>query len=194
MLENLEKYELILASGSPRRKELLEGLGLTFEVKTLPGIDESFPSNLVDQEIPQFIARNKAKAYRKDLKENQLVITADTIVSLEGEVLGKPKDALEAKKMLRQLSDKHHDVITGVSLTTVYQEITFSSITHVVFDALTEDEIDFYVDCCNPLDKAGAYGIQEWIGHMGVKAIEGSYFNVMGLPVHLLYQQLKKIQ
>lgn len=194
MLENLQNYAIILASGSPRRRELLKGLGVNFEVKTLPDIDESFPKYLVGEEIPQYISQNKAAAYREKMKENELIITADTVVCLEGEVLGKPVNEAAACAMLRQLSDQHHDVITGVTITTQKEQISFASVTHVLFDLLTEEEIQYYVKEFRPFDKAGAYGIQEWIGYMGVKAIKGSYFNVMGLPVQLLYKHLKAIQ
>ena len=171
------KYKIVLASNSPRRKELLSGLGLDYEVRTLQGLDESYPEGLSMEEIPMYISRKKAAAYT--LKPDELLITADTIVYLEGEVLGKPADEAEAKEMLHKLSGKTHQVVTGVTLTTNAQ--------------LTEAEIDHYVTQYRPLDKAGAYGIQEWIGYIGVTALEGSYFNVMGLPVQRLYSEMKKL-
>lgn len=187
------KYKIILASGSPRRKELLAGLGYEFEVRLLPGIDESYPDGLTGEEIAQHIARGKAAPYRDSMEANDLVITADTIVYLDGKVLGKPKDEEEAKNMLRSLSGKTHQVITGVTLLTQTQEHTFASVSQVTFAELSNEEIDYYVTHYHPTDKAGAYGIQEWIGYIGVTRIEGSYFNVMGLPVQRLYTELKQI-
>lgn len=192
-LENLKKYRIILASNSPRRKELLTGLGIDYEVKTLPGIDESYPDNLEGEDIPIYIAREKAEAYRPYIKADELIITADTIVWLDGQVLGKPKDEADAVRMLRLLSGRTHQVITGVCITTAGTQRTFAAITDVTFDTLDEEEINFYVTRFRPMDKAGAYGVQEWIGFIGVTRLEGSYFNVMGLPVQRLYQELKKI-
>lgn len=191
MLENLSKYKVILASNSPRRKELLSGLGISYEVRTLSDIDESYPSGLDGMDIPMYIARTKAEAYRAIMQEDELVITADTIVWLDGEVMGKPRNADDACRMLRALSGKTHQVITGVCLTTVEQQKAFSVLTDVTFSDLSDEEIDFYVKNYAPMDKAGSYGIQEWIGFVGVKSIAGSYFNVMGLPVQRLYQELK---
>lgn len=193
MLENLKKYHIVLASNSPRRRELLAGLDLEYEVKVLPGIDESYPDTLDAEEIPQYISREKAAAYEAVLRENDLVITADTIVWTDGQVLGKPKDEEEAKSMLRRLSGRTHQVITGVTLLTKTMKRTFAVTSDVTFDTLTEEEIDYYVERYRPLDKAGAYGIQEWIGYVGVSALRGSYFNVMGLPVQRLYQELKTL-
>lgn len=193
MLDNLNKYRILLASNSPRRKELLTGLGIDYEVKTLPDVDESFPAELRGEEIPLYIARKKAEAYREMLLMDSLVITADTIVWLEGEMLGKPFDEADAAAMLRKLSGKTHQVITGVCLTTADWQKTFSAISEVKFAPLTDDEIDFYVHRFRPLDKAGSYGVQEWIGFIGVESISGSYFNVMGLPIQRLYRELKKL-
>ena len=193
MFENLEKYRVVLASGSPRRKSLLDGLGITYEVRTLPGIDESYPHNLQGGDIPLHIARKKAEAYRKLMAPDELVITADTIVWLDGKVLGKPKDKEDACRMLRQMSGRQHEVLTGVCLTTPDWQRCFTSRTAVRFARLTNDEISYYVDTFRPLDKAGAYGVQEWIGFVGVESIEGSYFNVMGLPVQRLYRELKEL-
>lgn len=193
MLDNLNKYRILLASNSPRRKELLTGLGIDYEVKTLPDVDESFPVELKGEEIPVYIARKKAEAYREMLLSDSLVITADTIVWLEGEMLGKPCDEADAAAMLRKLSGKTHQVITGVCLTTPDWQKSFSAISEVRFASLTNDEIDFYVHRFRPLDKAGSYGVQEWIGFIGVESISGSYFNVMGLPIQRLYRELKQL-
>ena len=185
------KYKIVLASNSPRRKELLLGLGFDYEVRTLQGLDESYPEGLSMEEIPQYISRKKAAAY--NLEPDELLITADTIVFLEGEVLGKPADEAEAKEMLHKLSGKTHQVVTGVTLTTTEMQHSFCSVSQVTFAQLSEAEIDHYVTQYRPFDKAGAYGIQEWIGYIGVTSIEGSYFNVMGLPVQRLYSEMKKL-
>ena len=183
-------YHIILASNSPRRKELLTGLGLEYEVRTLPGIDESYPETLQGEEIPMYISSQKAAAYLEALKENELLITADTIVWLDGRVLGKPADEEEACQMLRDLSGRTHQVITGVTLATTAFQRSFASVSQVTFAPLTEEEIKYYVTHYHPMDKAGSYGVQEWIGFIGVERIEGSYFNVMGLPVQRLYREL----
>lgn len=193
MLNNLKEYKIILASNSPRRKELLGGLGITYEVKTLPDIDESYPEDLDAEEIPLHIARNKADAYRSMMQPNELIVTADTIVWLDGMVLGKPKDEADACRMLRCLSGKTHQVVTGVCLTTLEKQKCFATVTDVTFAELTEEEINYYVSRYRPLDKAGAYGIQEWIGYIGVQNISGSYFNVVGLPIQRLYTELKNM-
>jgi septum formation protein len=193
MLENLNKYRIILASNSPRRKELLSGLGIQYEVKTLPDIDESYPEGLDGMEIPAFIARSKADAYREVMQTDELIITADTIVWLDGNVMGKPKDAEEAREMLRSLSGQTHQVITGVCLTTAVYQKAFATMTDVTFATLSEEEIAYYVERYSPMDKAGSYGIQEWIGFIGVESISGSYFNVMGLPIQRLYTELKNL-
>lgn len=192
MLENLKKYKLILASNSPRRKELLGGLGLEYEVRTLKGIDESYPEGLDFIDIPLHIARAKANAYKTTMHEDELLITADTIVWAESKVLGKPVDADDARQMLRVLSGKTHQVVTGVCLTGIRTQRAFSTVTDVTFDTLTEEEINYYIEQYRPYDKAGAYGIQEWIGYVGVTSINGSYFNVMGLPVQRLYKELQQ--
>lgn len=186
-------YHIILASNSPRRRELLSGLGLDYEVRTLPGIDESYPDTLQGEEIPVYISSKKASAYLDALKDNELLITADTIVWLDGCVLGKPADEDEARQMLRDLSGKTHQVITGVTLATTTFQKSFASVSQVTFASLTEEEISYYVTHYHPMDKAGSYGVQEWIGFIGVERIEGSYFNVMGLPVQRLYNELKKL-
>jgi septum formation protein len=190
-LEDITRH-IILASRSPRRRELLGGLGLDFEVRVIPGIDESYPDGLPPAEIPRFIARKKADAYRPDMKENELVITADTVVILDNEVLEKPRDRDDAICMLHRLAGRTHEVVTGVVLTVRNRQSVFSVTSEVDFATLTDEEIRYYVDTFQPYDKAGAYGIQEWIGYIGVQAIRGSFYNVMGLPVQRLYQELKK--
>ena len=192
-LENIQHYKIVLASNSPRRRELLSGLNLEYTVRVLPDIDESYPDTLKGEEIPMYISREKAEAYRNSMAEDELIITADTVVCINEKVLGKPQTQEEAKEMLRELSGKTHRVITGVCLMTRDLQRTFSATTQVTFDVLTEDEIEFYVEKFRPLDKAGAYGVQEWIGFVGVSRLEGSYFNVMGLPVQRLYQELKRL-
>ena len=197
MLDNLNKYNVVLASNSPRRKELLKGLGVDFLVKSMKGIDESYPSDLKCEDIPIYIANKKADAYIQNMCDNDLIITADTIVYLSnnlsrGEVLGKPADETEAAEMLRKLSGKSHEVITGVCVLTKKKRSVFSVTSKVSFDVLKEEDIQHYVDHYKPFDKAGAYGIQEWIGFIGVNGLVGSYFNVMGLPVQRLYKELQK--
>ena len=167
-LENIQHYKIVLASNSPRRRELLSGLNLEYTVRVLPDIDESYPDTLKGEEIPMYISREKAEAYRNSMAEDELIITADTVVCINEKVLGKPRTLEEAKEMLRELSGKTHQVITGVCLMTRDLQRTFSATTQVTFDVLTEDEIEFYVEKFRPLDKAGAYGIQEWIGFVGV--------------------------
>ena len=183
-------YKIVLASNSPRRRELLAGLGVDFTVKVIGGIDESWPHELKGEDIPLFISREKAAPYKATIAPDELVITADTIVYVDGEVLGKPADEADAKRMLRMISGRWHEVITGVTLMTSERERSFAVTTKVRFCNLTDDEINSYVESGLPMDKAGAYGIQEWIGYVGVEAIEGSYFNVVGLPVQRLYREL----
>ena len=183
-------YKIILASNSPRRRELLGGLGIDFTVKVIGGIDELWPQDLKGEDIPLYISREKAAPYRQTIAEDELVITADTIVYVDGEVLGKPHDKADARRMLRLISGRWHEVITGVTLMTAAKERSFAVTTRVRFCNLTDDEINRYVESGLPMDKAGAYGIQEWIGYVGVEAIEGSYFNVVGLPVQRLYREL----
>lgn len=193
MLENLKKYNIILASNSPRRKELMSGLGVDYTVRTLPDVDESYPSDLIGAAIPEYIAREKAGAYRTMIQPEELLITADTIVWLDGQVLGKPEGREGAVEMLRTLSGKSHQVFTGVCLTTTEWQKSFTASSDVTFDVLTEDEIQYYVERYLPMDKAGAYGVQEWIGYIGVKFISGSFYNIMGLPIQKLYGELKKL-
>ena len=193
MLDNLKKYHIILASNSPRRRELLSGLGVDYEVRTLPGVDESYPDTLSGEDIPGYISREKAAAYLPSIAPDELIITADTIVWLDGRVLGKPADEADACRMLRELSGRTHRVITGVTLSTAAFQKSFAVTSEVEFAPLTEEEITYYVDHYRPLDKAGAYGVQEWIGFIGVRRLSGSYFNVMGLPIQRLYQELKEL-
>lgn len=200
----MKNYKIILASNSPRRKELLAGLDMPFEVKVLKGIDESYPSTLSPYETAQYIAAKKADAYRGLLADGILILTADTVVIAptedeqndkegRGIILGKPKDAEDAKRMLRMLSGKTHHVVTGVCLTTVKEQHQFSVTTEVTFKSLSEEEIEYYVSKYKPFDKAGAYGIQEWIGYIGCTGLKGSYYNVMGLPVQRIYEELNQM-
>lgn len=191
MLKNLDKYQVILASNSPRRRELLSGLDIDYTVRVMDDIDESYPDNLLCADIPCYISRKKAEAYKQQMRQDELIITADTVVCVGDTILGKPKDADDAAAMLRLLSGKTHQVITGVTLLTSEQEKTFSVVSDVTFDDLSDEEIEYYVTKYRPFDKAGAYGIQEWIGYVGVTSLKGSYFNVMGLPVQRLYNELK---
>lgn len=193
MLDNLKKYRIILASASPRRRELLAGLDVDFEVRTLPDVDESFPADLQGGDIPLYISRKKADAYRPCMAADELVITADTIVWLGDVALGKPVDEEDARRMLRNMSGKTHSVFTGVTITTKETQRSFVAQSDVTFAALSDDEIDYYITKYKPMDKAGSYGAQEWIGYIGMSNIVGSYFNVMGLPVQRLYNELKNI-
>ena len=192
-MDNLKKYEVILASNSPRRKELLAGLGVDYEVRTLPDVDESYPETLQGADIPLYIAKEKADAYVAMMQPGELMITADTIVWLDGKVLGKPRDREDALQMLRTMSGRTHEVFTGVCITTTDWQRSFTAQTEVRFATLSEEEIAYYVDNVQPMDKAGAYGVQEWIGFIGVENISGSYYNIMGLPVQKLYRELLKV-
>ena len=189
-MEKMDK-KIILASNSPRRRELLAGLDLDFEVKVIKGIDESYPETLAPDKVAQYIAAKKADAYVPAIHEDDLVITADTVVIVDNDILGKPHDESEAKAMLRRISGRSHQVVTGVCLVTKDKRREFSVSTDVTFRSLSESEIDYYVSHYRPFDKAGAYGIQEWIGYVGVTALNGSYFNVMGLPVQRIYAELQ---
>jgi len=188
----LSKYRIILASRSARRQQLLRELGVDFEI-VLKDFDESFPDGLTGEEIAGYVAGKKSKAFSGEIKENEIIITADTIVWCRGKVLGKPVDSEDAVSMLREISGRTHDVITGVSIMTKNKNITFTESTKVTFKEMTDSEIHYYVEKYAPYDKAGAYGIQEWIGLAACSHIDGSYFNVVGLPVHRLYAELKKI-
>ncbi|BAX80930.1 Maf-like protein [Labilibaculum antarcticum] len=191
MLNNLKDYQLILASQSPRRHQMLKELGLIFEIRTKE-VEEVYPGGLDTEQIPVYLSELKAKAFEEDIKSNELVITADTIVCVDDWILGKPKDREDAVKMLNALSNRSHQVISGVCLMSKEKKVSFSTTTNVHFKALSDEEIDYYIDNYKPFDKAGAYGIQEWIGFIGIDGIEGSYFNVVGLPIQRMYQELSK--
>ena len=191
MLDNLKKYRIILASASPRRRELMQGLDVEFEVRRLPDVDESFPLDLQGGDIPLYISKKKADAYRPLMAADELVITADTIVWLDGVALGKPVDEDDARRMLHNMSGKTHQVFTGVTITTKDAQRSFVAQSDVTFATLSNEEIEYYIAKYKPMDKAGSYGAQEWIGYIGMSNIVGSYFNVMGLPVQRLYEALK---
>lgn len=191
-LDKLKRYRIILASASPRRKELLSKLDIDFTVNSLCKVDESFPASLPVVQVPQYISRKKADAYRQEMQDNDMVITADTVVAVGRRILGKPKSAEEARVMLKLLSDRYHRVVTGVTIMTAKRTETFATVSRVRFTRLNDEEIDYYISKYKPFDKAGAYGIQEWIGMVGITELNGSYFNVMGLPVQRLYAKLKE--
>jgi septum formation protein len=191
LLNNLKHYKIILGSQSARRHELLAGLKISFEIINID-VDETYPKSIVGVDIPMYLAEKKADAYKSQMQDNTLLITADTIVWHEGKVFGKPVDKNEAARFLQLLSGKTHQVITGVCITTLERRKVFHVISEVRFSRLTQAEIDFYLEHFEPYDKAGAYGVQEWIGYIGVEHINGSYFNVMGLPVQRLYNELKR--
>jgi septum formation protein len=190
MLSHLSSYNIVLASQSPRRHELLSGLNIPFEVQVID-LEETYPKQLVGVDIPMYLAEKKADAFDK-MNDNTLLITADTIVWHEGKVFGKPTDKADATRMLKALSGKTHQVITGVCISTLNRRKTFHVISEVRFSRLLPAEIEFYLNNYQPYDKAGSYGVQEWIGYIGVEHIEGSYFNVMGLPIQRLYTELKR--
>lgn len=191
MFDNISGYNIILASKSPRRRELLGELGLDFEIISIDGVEETYPENLCTNEIAEYLSNLKADAYLPTLLQNDLIITADTIVVCDNQVMGKPRDYDDAIYMLRTLSGKTHEVITGVTLLSKNKRVSFSVTTEVEFAEISDEEAKFYINKYSPFDKAGAYGIQEWIGYVAVKAIKGSFYNVMGLPLHRLYQELK---
>lgn len=191
ILENLKKYKILLASKSPRRNELLSELRLPFTTISKGGIDESYPDNLPAEDVPLFLSCKKADAYTGLLHQEDLLITADTVVICDGRIFGKPYDAEDAKRMLKELSGKVHTVVTGVTLSSIDKRVTFSTTTKVKFADISDEEIEYYINNCQVLDKAGAYGIQDWIGCVAVEWIEGSFYNVMGLPVHRLYKELR---
>ena len=191
MLDNIKKYNIVLASKSPRRQDLLKGIGVDFTIITKE-VDESFPSKLPLIDVAPFLSLKKAKAFEDaELPENYMVITADTVVIVENEILGKPKDRDDAVRMMDLLSGKVHKVVTGVTVHTKEKTKTFSVISKVTFETLDTQEVNYYIDNFKPYDKAGAYGVQEWIGYIGVSNVEGSYYNVMGLPTQKLYKVLK---
>lgn len=189
----LENYEVILASGSPRRRELLAMLDVDFRVDTSVEVDETYPADLPAAEVAPYLSRLKARAHQALIRPGQLVITADTVVILDGQVIGKPRDEADARAMLARLSGRVHEVVTGVTLTTAQGMETFAASSRVNFADLTPQEIAHYVEKYRPLDKAGAYGIQEWIGAAAIRGIDGSFYNVMGLPVQMLYTRLKQL-
>lgn len=193
MIKNLSKVNIILASNSPRRQELLKGLDIPFSINVIAGIDEDYPLNMACDYIPEYLSKKKAKAYASSLKKNDLLITADTLVILNNKVYGKPKNAKDAECMLKELSGHTHSVVTGVCLFMLNREVSFTVKSEVRFAQLNELDIQYYVEKYNPLDKAGAYGIQEWIGYIGVENISGSYYNIMGLPVQRLYTELEQL-
>lgn len=190
MYSHLEKYQIVLASNSPRRQQLLRDLNIPFTIQSSLG-EETFPVELEVEEVAEYLAVQKADWF-DDFDQNELYITSDTTVVLEDEVLGKPKNAEEAKKVLEALSGNKHKVITGYCLKSKDQQISGADVTQVKFKKLSEEEINYYVDNFKPFDKAGSYGIQEWIGMIGIKEIKGSYFTVMGLPTHKIFEKLKK--
>ncbi len=191
MLSNLKKYHVILASKSPRRQELLRGMGLDFEILTKE-TPENYPSDLPLDEVPKYLSLQKSLAFAdEELPTDYLLITSDTVVICEGEILGKPKDREDASRMLELLSGKTHHVVTGVTVRSAEKTKSFAVRSNVTFAELEQDEIDYYIEHCKPYDKAGAYGIQEWIGYVGISGLEGSFYNVMGLPTRKLYQCLK---
>ena len=190
----MRPYRWILGSQSPRRKELLATLGHPFEIRTIEGHSEAYPDTLPLEEVPLYLSQLKAEQLLPTLQADELLITADTVVLLDGQILGKPHDLDDARRMLHRLSGRQHKVVSGVSLSTIDWQISFSSHTLVTFAQLTDSEIDHYVARYQPLDKAGAYGIQEWIGYIGVSHIEGSFYNVMGLPVQRLYRELREAE
>lgn len=193
MLDNLKDYKIFLASKSPRRRELLQLLRVPFTVLTIGGIDESFPETLPLMDVPEYVSSKKADVYRERINDNELVITADTMVICGNKILGKPKDGDEAEEMLKELSGKTHQVVTGVTLATKKIKKSFSTVTDVTFSDISKEDIRYYVNNYQPLDKAGAYGIQEWIGAVAVSGIKGSFYNVMGLPVHQLFKELSRL-
>lgn len=191
MLQNLSSYKIILASKSPRRQQLLKELGVDFIIKT-KDVEEVYPPHLKKEAVALFLSELKANAFKNEIKENELVITSDTIVCLNNEIIGKPTDRANAIEMLEKLSGKMHEVFTAVTLFSNKKQVSFSVCTEVFFKILSMEEITYYIDNYKPFDKAGSYGIQEWIGYIGVEKINGSYFNVMGFPVKEVYDALKK--
>jgi len=190
--EKLKQYHIILASGSPRRQQFFKELGLDFEVR-LKSVKEEYPNRLTHFEISDYLAQLKSLPFKENLKDNEILITSDTIVWHNNKALGKPINEEDAFNMIKSLSNSTHEVITSVCFTTKTHQKTVNAVTKVTFKNLEDEEIQYYVDICMPLDKAGAYGIQEWIGQIGITKIEGSYFNVVGLPTHLVYKTLNSL-
>ena len=189
---NKKEYKLVLASNSPRRKELLSGLNKSITIRIKNDIDESYPSTLSALDVPEYLSKKKASNY--EVADDEILITADTLVMVDNTILGKPKDEKEAFDMLRLLSNKTHTVATGVCLKTFNKSISFTDVTEVCFKELSDEEINYYVSQFKPFDKAGSYGIQEWIGYIGITSIKGSYFNVMGLPLHRVYENIQELE
>ncbi|MBQ2843970.1 MAG: septum formation protein Maf [Alistipes sp.] len=190
--EKLQPYRLLLASQSPRRRELIAGSGIPFTLTEKYACEEHYPATLAAEEVPAYLSRLKSEAYPTPLQPNDILLTADTVVILDGEVLGKPKDREDALRMVARLAGNRHTVVTGVTLRTSERIETFSAESDVWFRPLSEEEIAYYVDTYRPFDKAGSYGIQEWIGYVGIERIDGSFYNVMGLPIQRLYVELEK--
>ena len=190
--DKLRDYDVVLASASPRRRELLSATGIKYRLAQKFECEESYPASLSAEEVAPYLSALKSHAYPHALAHNELLITADTVVILGGDVLGKPKDEAEARDILRRLSGNDHYVVTGVTLRKRQATMSFSALSKVRFRELRAEEIEYYVDTYSPMDKAGAYGIQEWIGYVGIESIEGSFYNVMGLPVQRLYCELEK--
>ncbi len=193
LFEKLKNKKVLLASKSPRRKEILENLGITFEIIVKDGIDETIPDGINNETAAVYLSEKKAKSYTEHICENTILITADTIVCLDDEILTKPKNYDDAFRILSILSGRKHKVITGVCIRLLNKQISFADTTYVYFKKLTNEEIDYYIKNYKPYDKAGAYGIQEWIGYIGIEKIEGSYFNVVGLPINKIYKTLNKL-
>lgn len=192
LTDRLKDYRILLASKSPRRRELLKGCGLEFEIAEGRDAEESFPADMPLGEVAEYLSKIKSEAYADTLTEGDILITADTVVIAAEEILGKPKDREDAVRMLRLLSGSSHEVVTGVTLRTTSRERSFSCRSVVRFREMSEGEIEYYIDTYHPYDKAGAYGIQEWIGYVAISGIEGSFYNVMGLPVQMLWVELEK--
>lgn len=186
----MKNHKILLGSGSPRRRQLLADMGIDFETIKIKDVDESYPADMPPAEVPIYLSKLKSEAYRNELHDGEMLITADTVVISDGKILGKPKNESEAIEMLRSLSNHSHDVVTGVTLTSKRSSHSFSELTKVYFSGVSEEEIVHYVETYKPLDKAGAYGIQEWIGMIGVDRIDGCFYNVMGLPTSRLYREL----
>lgn len=191
--QRLKEYRIILASASPRRAELMHGAGFHFEQCAKFSVDESFSESMPVAEVPEYLARKKSFGYKDELSSQDILLTADTIVVVDDRILGKPENSEEAVRMLSLLSGREHLVYTGVCIRTMHKTKSFTCVSKVGFRTLSLEEIDFYVNTCQPMDKAGAYGIQEWIGYVGIHHIEGSYFNVMGLPVQQIYVELEQL-
>jgi septum formation protein len=188
----LSGRKIILASASPRRKELLGGLGVEFTIDTKNSFEEIAPEGLPFTQYPEYMAKGKSHGFHRDLLPDEILVTADTMVLCSDEIMGKPTDRADAIRMVQKLQNNRHSVLTGVCIRSLEKEVCFTASTDVFFDELSQEEIEYYVDTYRPFDKAGAYGVQEWVGYAGIKRIEGSYFNVVGLPVQMLYQKLKE--